>query len=232
MSREVALCRTLRPSGHVRATRVERAGQAPRSRKVVADPALAAIVEDGLAKRWSPAKTAARLRWVITPTAGAARVARDDLHLALPPRPLWTLMRVDRRAALRPGMRRRRRRGGGQAPTGPKVWATLRPCRPPEAAVACRPFARRSNHGRVQPLAARRRRRARTTDRATPARQLLPEDVAGRTRPSTVGGVDVCPGASLAAADFVGPSHTLPNQDEKWRSLTATRGQPKARSAS
>ena len=75
----------------------------PKTRRLVANEALAAVVAEGLGKRWSPAEVSARL--VLNhPGDEAMRVShetRDDLHVVVPAGPRRAAQGADLGAAVR-----------------------------------------------------------------------------------------------------------------------------------
>jgi len=106
----------------------------PKTRKLVANLVLAAVVAEGLAKRWSPAEVAARLV-VDHPDDPEMRVSHETIYASLYLQGKGGLKK-ELIAALRSGrLRRRPRRRGEKAKRG-NVLGNLTPisARPPEAA--------------------------------------------------------------------------------------------------
>ena len=106
----------------------------PRIRKLVANVRLAAVVAEGLTKRWSPAEVAARLV-LDHPEDPEMRVSHETIYTALYLQGKGGLKR-ELIAALRSGRLRRRPRRRGEKATRANVLGEITPisARPPEAA--------------------------------------------------------------------------------------------------
>ncbi len=105
----------------------------PRVRKVVASVALAAVVAEGLARRWSPGEVAARLA-VDHPDDEAMRVSHETIYASLHVQGRGGL-KEELIAALRSGRLRRRPRQRGGSARRASVLGDIEPVsvRPPEA---------------------------------------------------------------------------------------------------
>jgi len=105
----------------------------PKVRKLVANVALAAVVADGLAKRWSPAEVAARLV-LDHPDDGEMRVSHETIYTSLYLQGKGGLKR-ELIAALRSGRLRRRPRCRSEKARRANVLGDITPisARPPEA---------------------------------------------------------------------------------------------------
>ncbi len=106
----------------------------PKVAKLVADPALAAVVAEGLVKRWSPAEIAARLA-VDHPDDEAMRVSHETIYTSLYLQGRGGLKK-ELISALRSGRLRRRPRQRGENARRGNVLGDIEPisARPPEAA--------------------------------------------------------------------------------------------------
>ena len=109
-------------------------GRRPRVRKLVANHALASVVAEGLAKRWSPAEVAARLV-LDHPDDPEMRVSHETIYTSLYLQGKGGLKR-ELVAALRSGRLRRRPRLRGEKAKRANVLGDIVPIssRPPEAA--------------------------------------------------------------------------------------------------
>ena len=121
-----------------RATVAEKASckraKRPKVRKLVACPALAAIVEEGLGQRWSPAEISARLP-LDHPDSPELRVSHETIYTSLYLQGRGGLKR-ELISALRSGRLRRRPRRRGETAKRANVLGDITPVsqRPPEAA--------------------------------------------------------------------------------------------------
>ncbi len=106
----------------------------PKVRKLVANVALAAVVAEGLMKRWSPAEVAARLE-IDHPDDSEMRVSHETIYTSLYLQGKGGLKR-ELIAALRSGRLRRRPRLRGEKAKRGNVLGAITPisARPPEAA--------------------------------------------------------------------------------------------------
>lgn len=109
-------------------------GRRPKVRKLVAKPSLAAVVTEGLEKRWSPAEVAARLV-VDHPDDAEMRVSHETIYASLYLQGKGGLKR-ELIAALRSGRLHRRPRRRGEKARRANVLGDITPisARPPEAA--------------------------------------------------------------------------------------------------
>ncbi len=105
-----------------------RRARRPKVAKLVANAALAAVVAEGLAKRWSPAEVAARLA-LDHPEDAEMRVSHETIYRSLYLQGKGGLKR-ELLAALRSGRLRRRPRRRGENAKRPTSWARSRPSAP------------------------------------------------------------------------------------------------------
>ncbi len=135
VAREVNRCggRT-KYSGRAAQRLAEAAARRPKILKLVALPALAAVVAAGLAQRWSPGEIAARLV-LDYPEDQEMRVSHETIYASLYLQGRGGLKK-ELISALRTGRLRRRPRLRGEKSKRPNVLGDIEPisARPPEAA--------------------------------------------------------------------------------------------------
>jgi IS30 family transposase len=135
ISREVARCGGRDGySGRAAQRRACEKARRPKERKLVASPALAAAVADGLGKRWSPGEIAARLV-LDYPDDEAMRVSHETIYTSLYLQGRGGLKK-ELISALRSGRLRRRPRTRGESAKRANVLGDIEPisARPPQAA--------------------------------------------------------------------------------------------------